>query len=157
MSNVENEKLFRLNRVTSCRIGMMGRKVAEKSESTSMPGLMLDYRPLDIEREVREFWKRNMIREKLGEWRSRENIGEVGWYEGPPTLNGTPHVGHARGRVIKDLRYRLKTMQGYFFPCWAGWDTQGLPVELEAEKELGVKNKKELLEKVGEERFIEEC
>lgn len=77
--------------------------------------------------------------------------------EGPPTLNGIPHVGHTRGRVMKDLRYRWKTMQGYYIPFWAGWDCQGLPVELEVEKQLGVKNKRELLERVGEERFIEEC
>ena len=77
--------------------------------------------------------------------------------EGPPTLNGIPHVGHTRGRVMKDLRYRWKTMQGYYIPFWSGWDCQGLPVELEVEKQLGVKNKRELLERVGEERFIEEC
>ncbi len=81
----------------------------------------------------------------------------MGFVEGPPTLNGIPHVGHARGRVMKDLRYRWKTMQGYYMPFWAGWDCQGLPVELEVEKQLGVKNKRELLERVGEERFVEEC
>jgi isoleucyl-tRNA synthetase len=58
---------------------------------------------------------------------------------------------------MKDLRYRWKSMQGYYIPFWAGWDCQGLPVELEVERELGVKNKRELLEKVGEERFIAEC
>jgi isoleucyl-tRNA synthetase len=58
---------------------------------------------------------------------------------------------------MKDLRYRWKTMQGYYMPFWAGWDCQGLPVELEVEKLLGVKNKRELLEKVGQERFIQEC
>jgi len=58
---------------------------------------------------------------------------------------------------MKDLRYRWKTMQGYYMPFWAGWDCQGLPVELEVEKQLGVKNKRELLERVGQERFIEEC
>ena len=126
-------------------------------ESTVKSGLSLDYRPKEVESEVREFWERMKIPEKLRELREKENVGELGWYEGPPTLNGTPHVGHARGRVIKDLRYRFRSMQGYLVPFWAGWDTQGLPVELEAEKELGVKNKKELLERVGEERFVEEC
>jgi len=58
---------------------------------------------------------------------------------------------------MKDLRYRWKTMQGYYMPFWAGWDCQGLPVELEVERQLGVKNKRELLERVSEERFIEEC
>jgi isoleucyl-tRNA synthetase len=93
----------------------------------------------------------------MAELRLKDNLGFLGYVEGPPTLNGVPHVGHARGRVMKDLRYRWKTMQGYYIPFWAGWDCQGLPVELEVERELGVKNKRELVEKVGEERFIEEC
>jgi isoleucyl-tRNA synthetase len=91
------------------------------------------------------------------ELRERANVGLLGYVEGPPTLNGVPHIGHARGRVMKDLRYRFKTMQGFYVPFWAGWDCQGLPVELEVEKELGVKSKRELLEKVGEERFVAEC
>lgn len=119
--------------------------------------MSMDYRPLEIEKEIREFWEKNRIREKLMEYREKNNVGVSGWVEGPPTLNGIPHVGHARGRVMKDLRFRWKTMQGYFMPFWAGWDCQGLPVELEVEKLLGVKNKRELLERVGEERFIEEC
>jgi isoleucyl-tRNA synthetase len=118
---------------------------------------MMDYRPLEIEKEIREFWEKNQIQKKLMAFREKNNVGFLGFVEGPPTLNGIPHVGHARGRVIKDLRYRWKTMQGYFMPFWAGWDCQGLPVELEVEKLLGVKNKRELLERVGEERFIEEC
>jgi len=91
------------------------------------------------------------------ELRERANAGLLGYVEGPPTLNGVPHIGHARGRVMKDLRYRFKTMQGFYVTFWAGWDCQGLPVELEVEKELGVKSKRELLEKVGEERFVAEC
>jgi len=91
------------------------------------------------------------------EVKERINVGLLGYVEGPPTLNGVPHVGHARGRVMKDLRYRFKTMQGFYMTFWAGWDCQGLPIELEVEKELGVKNKMELLEKVGEERFVAEC
>ncbi|MEM3578290.1 MAG: isoleucine--tRNA ligase [Candidatus Bathyarchaeia archaeon] len=116
-----------------------------------------DYRPLELEKEIREFWEKDQIQKKLMAFREKNNIGFAGWVEGPPTLNGIPHVGHARGRVMKDLRFRWKTMQGYFMPFWAGWDCQGLPVELEVEKLLGVKNKRELLERVGEERFIEEC
>ncbi|MBS7621285.1 isoleucine--tRNA ligase [Candidatus Bathyarchaeota archaeon] len=119
--------------------------------------MSVDYRPLEIEKEIREFWEKNRIREKLMEYREKNNVGVSGWVEGPPTLNGIPHVGHARGRVMKDLWFRWKTMRGYFVPFWAGWDCQGLPVELEVEKLLGVKNKRELLERVGEERFIEEC
>jgi len=116
-----------------------------------------DYRPLELEKEIREFWEKNQIQKRLMNFREKNNVGLAGYVEGPPTLNGIPHVGHARGRVIKDLRYRWKTMQGFFVPFWAGWDCQGLPVELEVEKLLGVKNKRELIERVGEERFIEEC
>jgi isoleucyl-tRNA synthetase len=116
-----------------------------------------EYRPLELEREIRQFWENNKIQQKLTDFKEKNNIGILGFVEGPPTLNGIPHVGHARGRVMKDLRYRLKTMQGYYMPFWAGWDCQGLPVELEVEKQLGVKNKRELLQRVSEERFIQEC
>ncbi|MEM3627657.1 MAG: isoleucine--tRNA ligase [Candidatus Bathyarchaeia archaeon] len=128
-----------------------------KLVANSTSSLMMDYRPLELEREIREFWEKNHIQQKLRDLREKNNVGFSGYVEGPPTLNGIPHVGHARGRVIKDLRYRWKTMQGYYMPFWAGWDCQGLPVELEVEKLLGVKNKRELLERVGEEHFIEEC
>jgi isoleucyl-tRNA synthetase len=118
--------------------------------------LAANYKPLDLEKEIREFWEKNQIRDKL-ELLEKDAKGVLGYVEGPPTLNGIPHIGHSRGRVMKDIRYRWKTMQGYYVPFWAGWDCQGLPVELEVEKLLGVKNKRELLERVGEERFIEEC
>jgi isoleucyl-tRNA synthetase len=131
--------------------------VTAKFEANSEKWLTTDYRPLELEKQIRQFWTQNRIKEKLTELRKKHNIGSSGWVEGPPTLNGIPHIGHARGRVMKDLRYRWKTMQGYYVPFWAGWDCQGLPVELEVEKLLGVKNKRELLERVGEERFIEEC
>ena len=89
--------------------------------------------------------------------REKSNKGVLGYVEGPPTLNGVPHVGHARGRVMKDLRYRWKSMQGFCVNLWAGWDTQGLPVELEVERALGVKNKRDLLERFDLEKFVEEC
>ena len=127
-----------------------------KSNADSNLNLTPDYRPLELEKEIREFWENNQIRDKL-ELREKDCKGVLGYVEGPPTLNGIPHIGHARGRVMKDIRYRWKTMQGYYVPFWAGWDCQGLPVELEVEKLLGVKNKRELMERVGEERFIEEC
>ena len=127
-----------------------------KFKAESRRWLTLDHKPLEIEEEVRRFWEENKIAEKLMRLREKENIGVLGFVEGPPTLNGVPHVGHARGRVIKDLRYRWKSMQGVFIPFWAGWDCQGLPVELEVERELGVRNKRELIEKVGEERLVEE-
>jgi isoleucyl-tRNA synthetase len=131
--------------------------VTAKFKTNSNNWLNTDYRPLELEKEIRQFWQKNQTLKKLLEFREKNNRGLSGWVEGPPTLNGIPHVGHARGRVMKDLRYRWKTMQGYFMPFWAGWDCQGLPVELEVERLLGVKNKRELLERVGEERFIEEC
>jgi isoleucyl-tRNA synthetase len=130
--------------------------VTAKSKADSNLNLTTDYRPLELEKEIREFWDKNQIRDKL-ELREKDNKGFLGYVEGPPTLNGIPHIGHARGRVMKDIRYRWKTMQGYYVPFWAGWDCQGLPVELEVERLLGVKNKRELVERVGEERFIEEC
>lgn len=131
--------------------------MAVKFKTDIKRGLTLSYHPLELEQKVRKFWETNRIPQKLMFSREEKNIGVLGYVEGPPTLNGVPHVGHARGRVMKDLRYRLRTMQGFYVTFWAGWDCQGLPVELEVEKELGVKNKKELLERVGEERFVDEC
>ena len=131
--------------------------MAAKFKADSRRWLTLDYRPLELEKQIRDFWKKNKVAQRLEQLREKANCGVLGYVEGPPTLNGVPHVGHARGRVMKDLRYRWKSMQGYYVPFWAGWDCQGLPVELEVERKLGVKNKQELLEKVGEERFIAEC
>ncbi len=128
-----------------------------KFKADSETSLKTDYSPLELEKEVRTFWMKKRIQKRLAQTREKDNVGVLGFVEGPPTLNGVPHVGHARGRAMKDLRYRWKTMQGYYMPFWAGWDCQGLPVELEVERQLGVKNKRELLERVGEERFIEEC
>jgi len=124
-----------------------------ENDSSSLPA---NYAPLALEKEIREFWQKQQIREKL-EIVKKNSKGLLGYVEGPPTLNGIPHIGHARGRVMKDVRYRWKTMEGYYMPFWAGWDCQGLPVELEVEKLLGVRNKRESIEKYGMERFIEEC
>jgi len=131
--------------------------VTAKFKAYSKQRFSEDYHPLVLETETRRFWLRNRVQQKLFELRRKQNAGVLGFVEGPPTLNGLPHVGHARGRVMKDLRFRWKSMQGFYVPFWAGWDCQGLPVELEVEKLLGVKNKRELLEQVGEERFVEEC
>ncbi len=128
-----------------------------KFDASSRHWLTHGYSPLELEQKVREFWQKNCIQEKLEQMRLQNNKGVLGYVEGPPTLNGYPHVGHVRGRVMKDLRYRWKSMQGFYIPFWTGWDCQGLPVELEVERELGVKNKKDLLERVGEERFVAEC
>ncbi len=128
-----------------------------KFKANSKLSLTQSYNPLELENEVRAFWEKNQILKKISETRQRTSKKQLGYVEGPPTLNGIQHVGHARGRVIKDFHFRLKTMQNYYVSFWAGWDTQGLPVELEVEKTLGAKNKKELIERVGEEHFIEEC
>ena len=128
-----------------------------KFKTNSENQLSLNYDPLELEAETRRFWEINQIQQKLEQHRQKHNCGTLGYVEGPPTLNGIPHIGHYRGRTMKDLRYRWKTMQGFYMPFWAGWDCQGLPVELEVEKLLGVKNKRELLETLGEERFIQEC
>ena len=78
--------------------------------------------------------------------------------EGPPTMNGIPHAGHLRGRVIKDMWYRFNTLQGKKIVFNGGWDTQGLPVELQAEKELGITGgKSEVVEKIGIEKLVKEC
>jgi len=112
------------------------------------------YNAKAIESEVRQFWDKTHVRELIEEQRSRDNVGRLGFVEGPPTLNGRCHVGHSRGRAIKDAWYRLKTMQGYYVLYRAGWDTQGLPVELEVERELGLTSKREIGTKISLERFI---
>src|SRR5690349_9630215 len=82
----------------------------------------------------------------------------VGYIEGPPTMNGEPHAGHLRGRIIKDLWYRFSTLQKKKVVFRAGWDTQGLPVELQAEKELGLTGSKtDNIDKVGIEKIVETC
>ncbi|MFP3223057.1 MAG: isoleucine--tRNA ligase [Nitrososphaeria archaeon] len=82
----------------------------------------------------------------------------VTFIEGPPTMNGEPHIGHVRGRVIKDLFYRMEVLKGNKVFFRAGWDTQGLPVELEAEKELGISgNKYQVLNKIGEDKLVAKC
>ena len=78
--------------------------------------------------------------------------------EGPPTMNGEPHIGHIRGRIIKDLWYRFSTLKGFNVLFRGGWDTQGLPVELQAEKELGLTGSKiDNMKAIGEEKLVETC
>ena len=100
-----------------------------KFKADSKPLLTQKYSPLELENEVKAFWEKNQTLKKLAKIRKKDNKKLLGYVEGPPTLNGIQHVGHARGRVIKDFRYRLKTMQNFYVSFWAGWDTQGLPVE----------------------------
>lgn len=106
------------------------------------------------EKEVLDFWKENHIFEKSVE----KNVGnpEFSFFDGPPTANGRPHIGHILTRVMKDIIPRYKTMKGYHVLRKAGWDTHGLPVELEVEKQLHIDGKQEI-EKYGIEPFIKQC
>ncbi|EMA6343053.1 isoleucine--tRNA ligase [Bacillus cytotoxicus] len=106
------------------------------------------------ETRIRKQWKKQNIFEQS--IRNREGAQSFVFYEGPPTANGLPHVGHALGRTIKDLVARYKTMTGYKVLRKAGWDTHGLPVELGVEKQLGISGKHEI-EEYGVEPFIEKC
>ncbi len=106
------------------------------------------------EEKINEFWNENRIFEKSMECREG---GEVyTFYDGPPTANGKPHIGHVLTRVIKDMIPRYQTMKGKMVPRKAGWDTHGLPVEIEVEKKLGLDGK-EQIEEYGLEKFIKEC
>ena len=106
------------------------------------------------EKEVEKFWDDNHIFEKSIE--EREGCPEYIFYDGPPTANGKPHIGHVLTRVIKDMIPRYRTMKGYMVPRKAGWDTHGLPVELEVEKALGLDGKDQI-EEYGLEPFIDKC
>ena len=109
---------------------------------------------VDREKKVEEFWKENHIFEKSME--NRKEGETYTFYDGPYTANGKPHIGHVLTRVIKDMIPRYRTMKGYMVPRKAGWDTHGLPVELEVEKKLGLDGK-EQIEEYGMEPFIKQC
>ena len=109
---------------------------------------------VEREKAVEKFWKENRIFEKSME--NRKEGETYTFYDGPPTANGKPHIGQVLTRVIKDMIPRYRTMKGYMVPRKAGWDTHGLPVELEVEKKLGL-NGKEQIEEYGMEPFIREC
>ena len=109
---------------------------------------------VDREKEVESFWKEKDIFRKSME--NRKEGETYTFYDGPPTANGKPHIGHVLTRVIKDMIPRYQTMKGKFVPRKAGWDTHGLPVELEVEKLLGL-NGKEQIEEYGMEPFIKQC
>ena len=109
---------------------------------------------LDREKEVLDFWKKNDVFEKSLE--KTKDGEEFCFYDGPPTANGKPHIGHVLTRVMKDIIPRFKTMKGMHVARKAGWDTHGLPVELEIEKKLGLDGKQDI-EKYGIEPFIKQC
>ena len=109
---------------------------------------------VDREKQTEKFWEDHDIFKKSMEQRKQ---GETyTFYDGPPTANGKPHIGHVLTRVIKDMIPRYQTMKGKYVPRKAGWDTHGLPVELEVEKMLGL-NGKEQIEEYGMEPFIKKC
>ena len=109
---------------------------------------------VDREKQTEKFWEDNDIFRKS--MRDREGNEIYMFYDGPPTANGKPHIGHVLTRVIKDMIPRYRTMKGYEVPRKAGWDTHGLPVELEVEKLLGLDGKDQI-EKYGMEPFIKKC
>jgi len=115
-----------------------------------------EFKPKDIEQEVKNQLS-SVDLEKLI-FNSPNKTRKIAFIEGPPTMNGTPHAGHLRGRIIKDLWYRYMTLRGYKIIFNAGWDTQGLPVELQAEKELGASgSKSQVIESTGVEKLVSEC
>ena len=109
---------------------------------------------VEREKEIEKFWEDNKIFEKSID--ERKDCPTYMFYDGPPTANGKPHIGHVLTRVIKDMIPRYRTMKGYKVPRKAGWDTHGLPVEIEVEKELGLDGK-EQIEGYGIDPFICKC
>jgi isoleucyl-tRNA synthetase len=112
------------------------------------------YKPKEVEERIQKFWKANNIFKKSIE--KRKECKPYVFLEGPPTANGLPHPGHVLTRVMKDLILRYETMNGHYILRKAGWDTHGLPVEIEVEKKLGLEDK-QAIEKYGVAKFNEEC
>ena len=112
------------------------------------------YNPKKVEKKILNFWVKNDIFKKSIKQRKADN--PYIFLEGPPTANGLPHPGHVLTRVMKDLILRYQAMNGYYILRKAGWDTHGLPVEIEVEKKLGLKNKNDI-EKYGIKKFNDEC
>ncbi|MFA6354570.1 MAG: class I tRNA ligase family protein [Candidatus Paceibacterota bacterium] len=113
-----------------------------------------DFSLAKAEEKVLEFWKKNKIFEKSLE--KNKGKKKFTFYEGPPTANGRPGIHHVLARSFKDIILRYKTMRGFYVPRRSGWDTHGLPVEIEVEKKLGLKSKKEI-EEYGIEKFNQKC
>ena len=107
-----------------------------------------------MEKKIADLWKEKDVIKK--NFNKNEGKKYFMFYDGPPTANGMPHVGHIETRVMKDIIPRYKVMKGYYVPRKAGWDTHGLPVELEIEKKLGISGK-EQIEDYGVEKFVKEC
>ena len=109
---------------------------------------------VEREKETAKFWKENDIFQKSID--QRKDCPTYMFFDGPPTANGKPHIGHVLTRVIKDMIPRYHAMKGELVPRKAGWDTHGLPVEIEVEKIIGIEGK-EAIEEYGVEPFIEKC
>ncbi|MHA2033834.1 MAG: class I tRNA ligase family protein, partial [Candidatus Thorarchaeota archaeon] len=120
-----------------------------------MSPLAKRYEPQAVEREILEFWENNDIYSKT--IKLRENGPRWNFLEGPPTTNGFMHVGHARGRAMKDAQLRYMTMRGYNVWRRGGWDMQGLPVELEVERNEGIAEKGQIEETIGFDQFVQKC
>ncbi len=112
------------------------------------------YSPAKIEEDVLAFWRESGVFREWARWREGRDV--FAFLEGPPTTNGYPHMGHIRGRTYKDIIIRFNRLLGKNVWVQGGWDMQGLPVELEVEKKLGLKTKKDV-EKFGLEEFVREC
>ncbi|MEK6944274.1 MAG: class I tRNA ligase family protein, partial [Thermoproteota archaeon] len=118
--------------------------------------LAKEFDPKKIEDSVRSYLASIPVQKLIFD--SENKNQKITFIEGPPTMNGEPHAGHLRGRVFKDLWYRFNTLRGFKIVFNAGWDTQGLPVELQAEKELGLtKGKSEITDDAGIEKLVSEC
>ena len=128
--------------------------IFERKFNSMYEKVSTDLNLVQREKQVEKFWKDHDIFKKS--MKLREGCPSYTFYDGPPTANGKPHIGHVLTRVIKDMIPRYRTMKGYMVPRKAGWDTHGLPVELEVEKMLGLDGK-EQIEKYGLESFIEHC
>ncbi len=116
---------------------------------------MADYNPQKIEDKIAQYWDENKVKQKVRE--STEGNEPFFLIDGPPYLNGSPHVGHMQGKVIKDTMLRFKQMRGYDVHDQAGFDTHGLPNELATEEELGIEDKNEIGDSISAEKFINEC
>ncbi|MFQ3275138.1 MAG: isoleucyl-tRNA synthetase [Candidatus Nanohaloarchaea archaeon] len=116
---------------------------------------MTEYSPEKVEKQVSEHWEKNNVKQKVRE--STEGNEPFFLIDGPPYLNGSPHVGHMQGKVIKDVMLRFKQMQGHEVWDQAGFDTHGLPNELATEEELGIEDKNEIGDSISAKKFIEEC
>lgn len=116
---------------------------------------MSGYNPQSIEDKISQYWEENNVKEKVRA--STEGNEPFFLIDGPPYLNGSPHVGHMQGKVIKDTMLRFKQMQGYDVHDQAGFDTHGLPNELATEEHLGIEDKNEIGDSISAKKFIEEC